>query len=246
MTSYKRISVYEADDLLSASPEAILLDARDEFSFRESHHPRAQFLTDALTTDLIRNTKKTTPILVYCYHGNSSKQIAKMFADFGFMYCFSVDGGYSAWRHQISYEFPKTERLKRWLASKKTSYDVNARLDSNSTTALMRAARDNNPDILRDLIDAGADPDLTDIRGNNALWYACIGQSLECARLLINADIEADNQNLMGFTALSYAVGMDDMFKLISDSIGDNIIVRLTQNYEKSRHENMECNQLLV
>jgi len=240
MCSYKRISVYEADNLLSASMNAILLDARDDYAYREKHHPRAQLFTDMLMGDIIQNVDKNVPILIYCYLGHNSRAIAKTFSEFGFLHCFSVDGGYSAWRHQISYEFPKSERLKRWLASKNGNLDINARLDSNSTTALMLAAKEDNSDIARDLIDAGADPNLTDIKGNNALWYACISQSLECAQLLINADIEADNQNQMGFSALNYAVGMDDMFTLISDSIGDNILKRLTNNYEQSHHKNLE------
>ena len=38
------------------------------------------------------------PLLVYCYHGNSSQGAADYFFNQGFEDVYSMDGGYEAWR----------------------------------------------------------------------------------------------------------------------------------------------------
>lgn len=228
MSYFRRISVYEADALLAQNPEAILLDIRDQQSFKDSHHPRAVLLDDTKLRQLVKNGDKNQPVIIYCYHGNSSKDIARMFADFGFKECYSVDGGYTAWQHQIGNTFPVTPRLKTWLEKKDVSeQDINTRVDEQARTPLMLAAREGDALLVRDLVEAGAEPNYTDTKGNNALWYACLSQSIDCVRILINADIEADNQNDAGFSALNYAVGMDEIFNLLASTIGDNSLVRL-------------------
>ena len=41
-----------------------------------------------------------TPIVVCCYHGNSSKSAAQLLVDKGFKDVYSLDGGYEAWHAQ--------------------------------------------------------------------------------------------------------------------------------------------------
>jgi thiosulfate sulfurtransferase len=41
---------------------------------------------------------KAKPLIVYCYHGNSSQGAANYFDGLGFKEVYSVDGGYEAWR----------------------------------------------------------------------------------------------------------------------------------------------------
>ncbi|MDE0931482.1 MAG: rhodanese-like domain-containing protein, partial [Halioglobus sp.] len=38
------------------------------------------------------------PLLIYCYHGNSSQGAADYFFNQGFEDVYSMDGGYEAWR----------------------------------------------------------------------------------------------------------------------------------------------------
>ncbi|TVZ38763.1 rhodanese-related sulfurtransferase [Alteromonadaceae bacterium 2753L.S.0a.02] len=228
MNHFKRISVDEADQILARSPEALLLDIRDENSFKESHHPRALLLTDANLRKILKSTDKNTPVLIYCYHGNSSQDIAKMFADFGFKECYSVDGGYAAWRHHITSEFSASPELKEWLDSKNfDSSDVNARIDSQNRTAIMVAAKNADSAMVRELVNAGANPNLADTNCNNALWYACMSQCIDCVKLLLKADVEVDNQNIHGFTPLNYSVGMDDIFNLLANYFCDESLLRL-------------------
>jgi len=42
--------------------------------------------------------KKNIPLIVYCYHGNSSKSAAHYFCENGFTQVYSMDGGFEAWR----------------------------------------------------------------------------------------------------------------------------------------------------
>ncbi|WP_018013625.1 ankyrin repeat domain-containing protein [Teredinibacter turnerae] len=228
MNHFKRISVDEADQILVRFPEALLLDIRDERSFQESHHPRAQLLTDANLRKIMKNTDKTCPVLIYCYHGNSSQDIARMFADFGFKQTYSVDGGYSAWSHHISSEFQVGEKLQNWLDSKGyDGGDINARIDDCNRTAIMIAARSADSEIVRELVNAGANPNLADCEGNNALWYACMSQCIACVKLMLKADAEVDNHNIHGFTPLNYSVGMDDIFNLLANYFCDDSLLRL-------------------
>lgn len=240
MNYFKRISVNDADQILASRPEALLFDIRASHDFYEGHHPKANLLDERRLHKLLRARSKKTPILIYCYHGKSSQEIAQMLIDFGFEECYSVDGGYSAWCHQIESEFPSSSKLNSWLSSKGLpETDINARLNSSFETPLMQAARLGRADLVDDFIRCGADPNLKDSRGNNALWYACLGRSLDCVKLLINADVEVDNVNIYGFGALNYAVGMDDIFALIADSIVDDSILRLSL-YKKQTHATQE------
>ncbi|SMF27850.1 Rhodanese-related sulfurtransferase [Alteromonadaceae bacterium Bs31] len=230
MNKFKRISVDEADQILLASPDAILVDSRDKNSYGESHHPRALLFDDKLFRSLLKSSEKNIPVVVYCYHGNNSQDIAKLFADFGFKDCYSVDGGYAAWRYQIASDFPASQKLEKWLNAQGTSStDINARLDAQYRTPLMLAAKKGNTDIVKDLIEAGANPNLTDIDGNNALWYACLGQNILCVTTLINADVEVDNQNNQGFSPLNYAVGIDEIFNLLSNYFESDPLLQLNQ-----------------
>ncbi|MBO0752428.1 MAG: hypothetical protein J2P53_09965, partial [Bradyrhizobiaceae bacterium] len=45
----------------------------------------------------IGSTRKTAPILIYCYRGNASQEYAKILCDFGFEDVLSLDGGFEAW-----------------------------------------------------------------------------------------------------------------------------------------------------
>ncbi|MCE2029676.1 ankyrin repeat domain-containing protein [Sessilibacter corallicola] len=234
MSYFKRISVKDADHILATRSDVLLLDIRSESHYREGHHPKAILLDELGLQKLIRKTSKSTALIIYCYHGNSSQDIARLLSDFGFNDCYSVDGGYSAWCHQIDSEFPISDSVNKWMSEKGIeNSDVDARLNSQYETALMLAARRGNTDLVRDFILCGADPNLKDSRGNNALWYACLSQNIECVRTLINADVEVDNTNIYGFTALNYSIGMDDIFELLTDYMFHDSILRLSM-YDKN------------
>ena len=237
MTHFKRISVQEADQILAQNSDAILLDIRDQQTFIKGHHPRAIWFNDAVLRKIIKTKNKHTPVVVYCYHGNSSQDIAAMLVDFGLINCYSVDGGYSAWRMSGANEFPMSPELTLWL--RKKGYDtknIDSRLDEQNRTALMLSAKAGHTFWVKELINAGANPNLTDIRGNNALWYACMSQNIQCVHAILNGDGEVDNINSSGFSNLEYAIGMDDIYELLIN--GFNRIKRTNKTkFDTSAHD---------
>src|SRR6266699_3732916 len=96
-TPFQRINIHSAEALLSHH-DPLVLDARDAGSFATSCIVGAQPVSSANLGALIGVTAKTRPILIYCYHGNASREYAQTFSDFGFSEVYSLDGGYEAWR----------------------------------------------------------------------------------------------------------------------------------------------------
>lgn len=92
---------YTCIDIADALPlienEAIIVDIRDQASFQTSHISDAISLNNDNVGDFINNTKKEMPIIVCCYHGNSSKGAAEYLAAQGFQQVYSLNGGFSQW-----------------------------------------------------------------------------------------------------------------------------------------------------
>lgn len=97
MSVVQHISVEDAEQLIFRREDTLLLDMRDERAFHAGHHPAAVHLNDGNIRRILRQTDKSRHILVCCYHGASSRDMAQLFTDAGFTNCFSVDGGYQAW-----------------------------------------------------------------------------------------------------------------------------------------------------
>jgi thiosulfate/3-mercaptopyruvate sulfurtransferase len=205
MSKFKRISVDEAE-LIALQKNVLVLDMRDADAYCDGHHPRALHLSDANMRKLIKNTPPKMPILIYCYHGNSSQDMARLFADFGFENCYSVDGGYEAWKQALVPPLqPLSSALIAWL--QRHCFDagnLDARV-ANNETALMRAARLGEIELTAELLRAGASINIRNADGNNALWFACFSGVEALVQLLIAAGADVDNQNDNGATALIYA-----------------------------------------
>ena len=217
MCGFKRISVDEAE-YLAAQKNVMLLDMRDARAFCGGHHPRALHLSDSNLRKVLKNTPVNVPIVIYCYHGHSSQDMAKLFADFGFERCYSVDGGYEAWRQTLTEpNRPLSAELTAWLKTNAFQADnLDARIGNNET-ALMRAARYGTLAFVDELLEAGASTDIKNADGNTALWFACFSGSEDVLRRLIDAGADLDNQNDNGATALIYSAsaGRTRMVKLL-------------------------------
>ena len=97
MSDFKRVSVAEASQLIiDKSP--LIVDVRDENAYRAGALPDAIHVTMSSFRIFRRNSNQDRPVLIYCYHGNASQDMAQMFVDFGFNEVYSMDGGYEAWR----------------------------------------------------------------------------------------------------------------------------------------------------
>lgn len=204
--SFKRIDVTAAVQLL-ARGNVLVLDSRDQASYDLAHIPGAQRLDGGNLDTILINTPRTTPVLLYCYHGNASQTHGRMFADFGFAEVYSLDGGYTEWQRSQAKAAPPviSPQLAQWLQSHGYPCDDPDAVLDNSITPLMRAAKLGATGVILELLRAGAALDATNSDGNNALWMACVGESIEAMDILIRAGIDIDLQNDNGATCLMYA-----------------------------------------
>ena len=100
---FKRISIIEAKQMLD-SGDAQIVDIRDEHSFMAGHIPSATHLDNSNLQAFIESADPDKPLLVCCYHGNSSQSAAEFLNNKGFEQTFSIDGGFESWKLQFPTE----------------------------------------------------------------------------------------------------------------------------------------------
>ena len=98
MSDFMHSSAEQAETLLAREKNVMLLDMRDARSYCQGHDPRAIPLNDLTLRTLLKNTPHHVHILICCHDGSASPARAELFADFGFEHCYSLDGGYAAWK----------------------------------------------------------------------------------------------------------------------------------------------------
>jgi thiosulfate/3-mercaptopyruvate sulfurtransferase len=212
--SYNRIGHPQADALLQRSGVQVL-DVRDAESYLRGHIEGAQNISTRNLGDFIGITNKDAPVLVYCYHGNSSQEYAKILVQFGFSDVSSLDGGYEAWRNRPpkpaagpavgQNDAALDPALQQWLIEQGFGPAGLSGVIWNNTTPLMHASYLGDVAIVRQLIAAGAQLDARNGDGGNALWLACVGNHPDIIDILVDAGVDIDNRNDNGATCLMYA-----------------------------------------
>jgi len=96
MSAFVRISPDDARDLID-DRDVSILDIRDPDSFAAGHMLDAEHLSNETAATFIEKTDKTKPVVVCCYHGNSSQQAAQFLSEQGFKEVYSLDGGFEVW-----------------------------------------------------------------------------------------------------------------------------------------------------
>lgn len=96
METFECINVQQANAQLAQGAQ--LVDIRDPQSFALGHAASAQHLSSDNLADFIAQARRDLPVLVMCYHGNSSKGAAQFLLGQGFSEVYSIDGGFDAWR----------------------------------------------------------------------------------------------------------------------------------------------------
>ncbi len=91
--TYTCISMSEVVSIVEH--DATIVDIRDQASYKRSHMNDAILLGNDNVQDFIDQSDKQRPIIVYCYHGSSSKCVAEYLAAQGFKEVYSLNGGYS-------------------------------------------------------------------------------------------------------------------------------------------------------
>ncbi|WP_396244873.1 thiosulfate sulfurtransferase GlpE [Hafnia paralvei] len=96
MEQFVAISVEQAQQKLQ-QPDVVLVDIRDPQSYAAGHATGAFHLTNATLQNFMQNNEFDTPVMVMCYHGNSSRGAAQYLLHQGFEEVYSIDGGFEAW-----------------------------------------------------------------------------------------------------------------------------------------------------
>lgn len=209
ITPWRRVTVIEAQTL-SQQTDLVIFDVRDAASYQQGHLKRAQHLIEANLQQVLFSVPKTTPLLIYCYHGNASQSYARIFADFGFREIYDLIDGFEGWRNYVETTQSQAantlpEAVNAWLSA----HDFNANsingIIANRTTPLMCACRLGETGFVETLIQLGADINAVNSDGNNALWFACYNGNLDTIDILVKNGVEIDHQNDNGSTCLMYA-----------------------------------------
>lgn len=124
MSTWQTIDAIQLDEMRS-STNILVLDMREMQSYLLDHYPLALHVDSSNLRTLLKTMNKDVPILIYCYHGIASQDMAQLFADFGFNQVYSLEGGYEAWINYLEAGFPHeslqtthTESLEmQWASS---------------------------------------------------------------------------------------------------------------------------------
>lgn len=96
MTDFKRIPPEQAHALREEG--AVLVDIRDPQTFASNHISGSLHLDNHSIADFIAKADLDKPLVVVCYHGNSSQSAAAYLVGQGFSDVYSLDGGFELWR----------------------------------------------------------------------------------------------------------------------------------------------------
>jgi thiosulfate/3-mercaptopyruvate sulfurtransferase len=218
---YRRISIREARELIAAK-RPLLLDVRDAGAYRGGHISGALLFCDLDPLELLRRLPRDRPVLVYCYHGIASQDVAQMFTDSGFGEVYSLDGGFEAWRADKAQIRAPADPLAGWLREHGFEAGEPNR-QAGGTWPLIKACQLGRADLVEALAAAGADLSVTDGYGNDALWAACHSGNLPAIAALLDAGIDPDRRNPSGATALIFAAssGRTEAVSLLLDRGAD-------------------------
>ena len=246
--TFRRIDAAAARELLSRGNVRVF-DSRDDARFERSHIAGARRLSAANLDATLLGTPKTVPVLLVCYHGNASQTYGQMFGDFGFVEVYSLDGGFAAWQRLQRKTAPPalSPQLAQWLRQHGYADNDPDAIGEHGMTPLMRAGTLGDVETVLELLQAGAALDATNADGNNALWLACVGESLDAMDILIRAGIALDHQNDNGATCLMYAAstGKHAVVDLLLASSADPLLTTLDDFSALDMAATIECLHLL-
>ena len=96
---FKDIKIQDFKQKLQDS--ALLIDIRDKDSYNYSNIPNSKNYNSEDIMKLINEESKDTNIVIYCYHGNSSRKVASFISSYGFKNVYSLIGGIDAWENSL-------------------------------------------------------------------------------------------------------------------------------------------------
>lgn len=97
MNDFKEMTPEEARGMIARGPVTVV-DIRDAASYEEGHLPNAINLNDESVEAFLASADRAQPVIVYCYHGISSRGAAQFLAEKGFLDVSSMSGGFAGWQ----------------------------------------------------------------------------------------------------------------------------------------------------
>lgn len=108
MTALKEITPQQAWQMMNEQ-NAILVDIRDLPRFIHSHPKGAFHLTNQSYNEFQKMVNYEDPIIVSCYHGISSRNVATFLIEQGYDNVYSMQGGFMGWE-QANLPIEKNEK----------------------------------------------------------------------------------------------------------------------------------------
>lgn len=232
--SYQDIHAAEVSALLQTEGLTVI-DTRDAQAQARGQLPMAQPASEAVIQGLMRKRRSNPPVLVYCYHGNSSRDLCSLLGSFGLSRVYNLVGGWDAWENfQASLQTAEQATLKPsthkhpplidthrdWLVSQGFEPDnFNSRVGLGMSP-LMQATLKGEHDVVDALLAAGADPRQVNDDEHHALWFACVNGDTTLVEKLISHGSDVDNRNVNGVTCAIYAAstGKLDVLKVLVEA----------------------------
>ena len=94
---FKHINIQQLCEL-RATKTVNIADTRDRQSYDAGHINHAVHLDNASLAQFVTDTPFTQPLVVCCYHGNSSQGAAQYLSEQGFSEVYSLDGGFELFK----------------------------------------------------------------------------------------------------------------------------------------------------
>ncbi len=207
--NYRDITPAEIAALRSET-DLLIFDTRDPDSYARGHLTGAQSVSDAALKQVFTSRQRQRPVLVYCYRGNSSRDLCQFIAGFGFERVYNLSGGWQGWEQfsrtpQAARHAAVSPALADWLARWGFPPDnLHARAE-NGMSPLMLAALKGKADLVDELLALGANPNHVNDDDHHALWFACVHGDADLVSRLIAHGARVDNQNVNGATCAIYA-----------------------------------------
>jgi ankyrin repeat protein len=202
--SYHDINVAELDELL-ATEGLTVIDMRDAKAQGKGKLANARPHSDAVISGLLVQRRKNPAVLVYCYHGNSSRDLCSFLVQMGLNQVYNLVGGWAAWESWRQQGTGLCDDHKNWLRDQGFDPDnLNSRVELGMSP-LMMAALKGEHELVDALLEAGADPKQLNDDEHNALWFSCVSGDQRLVEKLIVSGSDINNRNVNGVTCAIYA-----------------------------------------
>lgn len=95
--NFTRINANDAKTLIEQGNSQII-DIRDAMSYQAGRMTNAIRIDNENIEQYMTQANQQAPLIVCCYHGNSSQNAAHYFSEQGFQDVYSLDGGFEQWK----------------------------------------------------------------------------------------------------------------------------------------------------